>query len=114
MVKTYAPQRAGQPVMLSHIKPRFIVDDLADLQGPSAGSVRLPLRLDWSRRATFNLGDPVDVRRMLGIVLAEANSEDDLRAFINGDLLRREWSALLLGDDLRRQWESEHPELLAC
>lgn len=90
----------------------LVVADLAELQGPSQGTVELPLRLFWSapdRR--FDLSDPDILRSMYEKVLREAIRTEDLTRFLNGSTLLAVWRDLFLPRDVRRAWEDRHPVL---
>jgi hypothetical protein len=86
---------------------------LADLRGPTAGPVELPLWLFWSCPGhTFDLGDE-DMRRWLyETVLREAGRPDDL-AYLDGDTLVALWPQLYLPQGVRQAWEDQHPLLRA-
>lgn len=98
------PSRPGRAAL--------VAADLADLQGPSTGTVELPLRLFWSapdRR--FDLSDPDMLRSMYEKVLREAIRTEDLTTFLNGSTLLAVWRDLFLPRDVRRAWEDRHPVL---
>jgi hypothetical protein len=98
--------RPGQLVM--------VAPDLADLQGPTEGTVELPLWLFWSCPGhTFDLGDR-DMRLWLyQTVLREAGSLADL-AYLNGEMLVGLWPDLYLPEGVRQAWEDAHPLLRAA
>jgi hypothetical protein len=90
----------------------LVVADLAELQGPSGGTVELPLRLFWSAAdRRFDLSDPDMLRSMYEKVLREAIRTEDLTRFLNGGTLRDVWRDLFLPRDVRRAWEDRHPVL---
>lgn len=107
----YAPLLPGQTPGLEHVKAQYVVDDLTTLHGPASGEVRLPLRLNWSYDRAFDLSKPDEVRWMLSMILNEAGSESDVAAWVNRNLLEREWPAIGLSSHLRAAWEAKHPEL---
>jgi hypothetical protein len=75
----------------------LVVADLAELQGPSGGTVELPLRLFWSAAdRRFDLSDPDMLRSMYEKVLREAIRTEDLTRFLNGGTLRDVWRDLFL------------------
>ena len=80
-----------------------MVSDLANLRGPSRGTVELPLRLYWSGRArVFDLEDP-DIRRWLyQIVLREASRPEELTGYLDRDTLIAVWPELHLPDGVRQ------------
>ena len=90
----------------------LVVADLAELQGPSGGTVELPLRLFWSAAdRRFDLSDPDMLRSMYEKVLRAAIRTEDLTTFLNGSTLRDVWPDLFLPRDVRRAWEDRHPVL---
>ncbi len=90
----------------------FVPDSLDDLRGPTAGSVTLPLRIDWTPSNTYDLGDAVSTCTMYETVLREAKAEDDLVRFLDRGWLVRTWSSLRLPDFIRESWERRFPQLL--
>jgi hypothetical protein len=91
-----------------------VAPSLADLQGPTEGTVELPLWLFWSCPGhAFDLGDP-DMRLWLyQTVLREAGSLQDLTAHLDGDTLIALWPDLYLPKGVRQAWEDVHPLLRA-
>lgn len=85
-----------------------IPDSLADLKGPKAGVVELPLTLFWSRPdRTFDLSDRHRVIDMYLAVLDAARSHEDLATYLNGELLVQLWPDLHLTRAKRRPWEDQ-------
>jgi DNA invertase Pin-like site-specific DNA recombinase len=95
-------------------RPVLVIDDLADLSGPVAGLVELPLRLFWSLPDhRFDLDQP-DLRRWYyETVLREATRPADLAAYLDGETLVSIWPELYLPKGVRRGWEDHHPALRA-
>ena len=87
--------------------------DLAQLRGPVAGMVELPLRLFWSGDRVFDLGDPEALRLMYEAVLREAIHAEELAEFLNGGMLITVWPELCLPSGARQAWEDRHPALRA-
>ena len=90
----------------------LVAPDLADLRGPVAGTVELPLWLFWSQPDhTFDLADP-DMRQwMYEIVLREAGSLEDVTTYLDRDTLIELWPRLYLPKGVRQAWEDRHPAL---
>ncbi|HCT77578.1 MAG TPA: hypothetical protein DGG94_16025 [Micromonosporaceae bacterium] len=86
----------------------LVAPDLTELHGPTSGIVELPHRLFWYPDRHFNLDDPAYLQWMYQIVLREAVTIEELRAWINGDLLTRLWPNLHLPRAVRRAWEERH------
>lgn len=110
-MKLYRPVLAGAPARLENSRPVYVIDDLRELHGPAAGVVTLPVHLDWTPAATYDLASPVRVRTMYATVLREAMSETDLAEHLNATLLVRHWRSLVLPEFIRDSWEDAHPEL---
>jgi transcriptional regulator with XRE-family HTH domain len=93
-------------------RPALVVPDLADLRGPTAGTVELPLWLYWSQPdLRFDLDDP-DIRQwMYEIVLREAGGVEDLTTYLDRDMLIALWPRLYLPKGVRHAWEDRHPAL---
>jgi hypothetical protein len=92
-----------------------VAPSLADLQGPTEGSVELPLWLFWSCPGhTFDLSDR-DMRQWLyETVLRESGRLEDLTAYLDGDTLIALWPDLYLPKGVRQAWEDQHPVLHAA
>jgi hypothetical protein len=103
-----APQR---PYQARPGRAAVVAADLADLRGPVAGTVELPLRLFWNPDRTFDLGDPDLLRWMYENVLREASRPEDLAAYLDGGLLVALWPDLFLPRGVRQAWEDRHPVL---
>jgi transcriptional regulator with XRE-family HTH domain len=93
-------------------RPALVVPDLADLRGPTTGTVGLPLWLYWSQPdLRFDLDDP-DMRQwMYEIVLREAGGVEDLTTYLDRDMLIALWPRLYLPKGVRHAWEDRHPAL---
>jgi hypothetical protein len=117
------PGASGQPerpAAGAHLTPYqarpgrrvLVVDDLADLAGPTAGTVELPLRLFWSLPDhRFDLDDPDTRLWYYQTVLREASRPADLVTYLDRDTLVKIWPDLYLPRGVRRAWEDEHPAL---
>lgn len=92
-------------------RPYAVAAALADLSGPTSGTVRLPRRLDWGPPRTFDLDDTGDTAVMYETVLRESRHAEDLREFLDAGTLRSLWRTLILPAPLRALWEARFPEL---
>lgn len=92
-------------------RPYLLPETLGELAGPVTGVIQLPLRLDWSERTEFHLGDPAERNVMYERVIREATRVDDLRSYINEEVLRQVWGRLFLPARVRRSWEDRFPDL---
>ena len=79
---------------------------LDDLRGPSKGVVVLPRHLSWPGMREFDVTDDNIRRSMYGIVLTQGQ-RNDMKRFLNPDLLRQDWPliAAALDPRLRRLCE---------
>lgn len=84
---------------------------LADLHGPSSGTVELPIGLYWQPGSpVFDLGDPEDRGTVYRSVM-NVGTLEDVCSYVNPELLVRDWPALLLPPRLVREWEAVSDEL---
>lgn len=92
----------------------LVIDNLADLRGPTTGTVELPLRLFWSLpNHSFDLDDP-DMRLWYyQTVLREASRAEDLSRYLDAATLVSLWPDLYLPKGVRRAWEEQHRSLQA-
>lgn len=85
-------------------RPFVLPASLEDLDGPTMdGRVRLPTHLDWSVGRVYDLADPVDRRRVYELVLREG-SLDDLRRYVDVELLIQQFDELVLPNEIRTAW----------
>lgn len=92
-------------------RPHVVPDSLDELTGPATGEVRLPTRLDWSTSRGYRLDDRADAQLLYERVIREALRRDDLREFLNRDLLLSLWPTLFLPRRIRALWEKRLPQL---
>jgi hypothetical protein len=92
-------------------RPYAVAESLDLLQGPSSGTVRLPLHLDWSGNAVYDLDAPGRIVDLYRAVLIEAASPQDLYSYLDAAVLRRLWALLWLPAQLRKAWERKFPVL---
>ncbi len=113
--KAAAPGGAARPpadqTAYGDRKPYIVADHLGELHGPTDGTVTLPHHLDWSGRGTYDLDRPARVASMYKAVLNEAGSAQDLRDWLDEQVLIELWPTLWLPARLRGLWESRFPEL---
>jgi hypothetical protein len=92
-------------------RPYAVAGSLADLHGPTSGTVMLDRRLDWSGRSRYDLTNPRRLASMYETVLREATSSDELARWLDGPTLVRLWPELVLPPQVRQPWEARFPEL---
>jgi hypothetical protein len=95
-------------------RPYAVAGSLTDLRGPTAGTVVLDRRLDWSGRGRYDLANPRRLASMYETVLREATSRDDLARWLDGPTLLRLWPELVLPPHVRPLWEARFPQLAAA
>ena len=94
---------AGQVRPLSRM-PVSIPDDMEDRTLPKAtGVVKLPPHIAWSLPYTYDLGRPRSLRRVYARVMTEGLDED-VRWFIDLDVLVEVWEELYLSPHVRQAW----------
>ena len=114
--------RAARPAAAAHLAPYqarpgrrvLVIDDLADLRGPTTGAVELPLRLFWSLPDhRFDLDDP-DMRLL---VLPDGPARGQPAGGPHQLPRRRHPGQPVAGpvppEGVRRAWEERHPSLRA-
>ncbi|AYY14619.1 hypothetical protein EF847_19900 [Actinobacteria bacterium YIM 96077] len=92
-------------------RPYVAAESLDELRGPTRGTLTLPRRLDWGPRRPFDLNNDRHLVIMYETVLNEARQIEDVRQYINKQILVRLWDRLTLPPDVRRLWEERIPEL---
>jgi hypothetical protein len=92
-------------------RPYLLPETLGELAGPVTGVVQLPLRLDWSERTEYHLDDGPELNVMYERVIREAARIEDLRSYLNEEVLRRVWGQLFLPARVRLSWEDRFPDL---
>ena len=88
-------------------RPYAVADSLDLLHGPVSGTVHLPVHLDWSGHAEYDLDAPGRIVDLYRSVLNEAASPEDLYEYLDAGMLRRLWALLWLPAQLRRAWEQK-------
>jgi hypothetical protein len=91
------------------VRPHVLPASLDELAGPAVGEMVLPARLDWGPERSYSLTDLSDARLLYERVIREALNVEDLRAFLNRDLLLRLWPDLFLPAQVRSLWERAFP-----
>lgn len=92
-------------------KPIVVPDDLQLLAGPTDGTIRLPVHLDWSPNPVYDLDAPGRIIDLYRTVINDASSPEDLHTFLNKKMLKRLWTYMWLAVPVRRAWESRFQEL---
>jgi hypothetical protein len=97
-------------------RPVRVPRDLADLHGPTTGTLTLPLWVYWSGAREWKLDSPVDLRELYRTVVREAKKPGDLD-YLDGATLVALWPDLCrrgLPSQVRAAWEDQHPALAAA
>ena len=84
---------------------------LADLAGPTAGVVELPITIDWGPKRGYDLGTDADRRVVYEMVLQEAADAEEVARYVNGVVLVQLWPRLWLPRRVRQRWEERFSEL---
>jgi hypothetical protein len=84
---------------------------LADLTGPTEGTIQLPVTIDWGPRRRYDMAFEADRRVVYELVLQEAASTEEVSQYVNGELLAQVWVRLWLPRRVRSTWEERLPEL---
>ena len=92
-------------------KRAVVTPDLVGFHGPTSGRVELPHRMFWQANRGFDLDRPFFLQWMYEIVLLEALTFDELRAWLDVPTLHRLWPTLYMPHGVRRDWEDRHPSL---
>ncbi|MGW7753373.1 hypothetical protein ACWGK6_17870 [Streptomyces violaceusniger] len=92
-------------------KPYVLPASLAELDGPTTGTVTLPRHIDWGPHYVYDLADEADFRLMYERVIREAQTDDDLNTNLSAMSLRHVWRELFLPLPIRAAWEARFPEL---
>ena len=88
-------------------RPVAVPDDVDDPRHVKvSGVVQLPSNVRWSGPPkTYDLDDPVDRARVYEQVLREG-TDDDVRAFIDVDVLEQLWDTIVVPARVRIAWAS--------
>src|SRR5215472_14544009 len=109
-METARTQRSNGQHQARRGRAVVVAADLADLRGPTQGTVDLPIWLFWSSPDhTFDLAKPHMLRLLYEIVLGAATRVEDLSTYLDGDTLAAVWPELYLPKGVRRAWEERHP-----
>jgi hypothetical protein len=93
--------------------PYVVPSSLDVLQGPTAGSIDLPTRLDWGPNRRYDLGSPDAAIALYSKVISEASSQADLTEYLNRDVLVALWPRLRLPRRCAELWNQAFPQLAA-
>ncbi|WP_419850198.1 hypothetical protein [Candidatus Poriferisocius sp.] len=84
--------------------PVSIPDDMENRGlAKASGVVRLPAHIAWSPPYTYDLGNRRSLRRCYARVMTEG-LDDDVRRFIDLDVLVEVWDDLYLSPHVREAW----------
>ena len=84
---------------------------LADLTGPTEGTIDLPVTIDWGPKRSYDMAVDADRRVVYELVLQEAASTEQISQYVNGEALAEVWQQLWLPGRIRSTWEERLPEL---
>ncbi len=106
-----AASRAGR-VLFEDVKPYAVPAQLADLDGPAVGVLRLPITVYWGPQQAFGLSRRGEVRTAYEALLCDGRVEDQV-SLLNRHVLIGVWTELLLPARVRTLWEYRFSELAA-
>ncbi|MEU5030243.1 hypothetical protein [Streptomyces milbemycinicus] len=72
----------------------------------TTGGVTLPRHIDWGPHYIYDLADEADFRLMYERVIREAQTRDDLNAYLHATSLRQVWHDLFLPLPVRTAWKT--------
>ena len=85
-------------------KPVAIPDDIEDRSlAKASGVVRMPAHIAWSEPFEYDLGDRCGLMLCYAAVMTEG-LEDDVRFYIDFDVLLEVWDDLVLSPHVRAPW----------
>lgn len=91
--------------------PYVVPSSLESLDGPAAGVVELPTRLDWGADRAYDLAEAADAIALYSKVISEASTEADLTQYLNHDVLVALWPRLQLPRRCAALWAMAFPQL---
>ncbi len=94
-------------------RPVAVVEDLTRLTTHDTGHLTLPLHLDGSTHAAWDLTRLWARLEVAETVLTEAGEPDDVVRYVDRDTLLDHWAQLALPVRVRARWELAHPALTA-
>ena len=92
--------------------PYSTPSSLADLRGPTSGTVRVDGNIDTSLNPVYDLTLP-SRRWSLYVKVVQSGTADEQAELLDRDTLIELWPTLMLPDRCRAIWEAAFPELAA-
>ena len=92
-------------------RPWTVPETLAELTGPTHGTVHLPKHLNWSDPGVYDLDNPKQLGVMYETVIRESMTTDDLDRYLDAATLVRIWRRMWLPRTVRALWEARFPDL---
>jgi hypothetical protein len=91
----------------------LVPDELDDLHGPAAGTVELPLHLDWGPERTYNVDDAGSCSVLYQLTLQNSGSIEEICRIVHAGRLTALWPTMILPARCRQLWETTFPQLPA-
>jgi len=88
-----------------------VPDAFGDLQGSAAGSVELPLHLDWGPERTYDVDDDGTCSVLYQLTLQNSGSIQEICRIVQAGRLTALWPTMILPARCRQLWETTFPEL---
>lgn len=101
----------ARPGAYEAARPYEVADSLDDLTGPTSGVVELPVTLDWGPHPVYDLDDTDQREWLYTVVVREAQGQDDLRRYLDRDVLLDVWPRLVLPQQCSNAWHARFPLL---
>ena len=93
--------------------PYVVPESLDLLQGPTAGVIDLPTRLDWGPNSRYDLSNIDEATALYTKVISEASTQEDLTQYLSRDILVALWPRLRLPRRCADLWNQAFPQLAA-
>ena len=104
---SYAVPAPGSRLHFSDTKPYYAPQDLDELRGPTEGYIRLPHSVHWgSSNRLFCLTKHGSLRQAYQTLLEEGTI-DDLKSYLNAEVLRAIWDDLRIPPRMNALWQNK-------
>ena len=91
----------------------LVPDAFEDLQGPAAGSVELPLHLDWGPERTYTVDDGGNCSVLYQLTLQNSGSIEEICRIVQARRLTALWPTMILPARCRQLWKTSFPRFPA-
>ncbi|WP_284990182.1 hypothetical protein [Arthrobacter sp. efr-133-TYG-120] len=84
-----------------------------DLHGPAAGTVELPLHLDWGPERSYTVDDDGSCSALYQLTLQNSGSIEEICRIVHPARQTALWPTMILPSRCRQLWENTFPQLPA-